>query len=87
MAFCFKNIFKDIILTDEDDDDYENNICRFCEKEILSDKVRDHCSLTVKYRGPARNTCNIDIILLLKIKVILYHLYFVFLVTMIVICF
>ena len=37
------------------------NICRFCEKEILSDKVRDHCHLTGKYRGPAHNTCNINV--------------------------
>ena len=39
----------------------KNNICRFCEKEILSDKIRDHCHLTGKYRGPAHNTCNINV--------------------------
>ena len=33
----------------------ETKICRFCEKEILSDKVRDHCHLNGKYRGPANN--------------------------------
>ena len=62
MAFYFKNTNKDIIMTQEDEDDYRNdNICRFCEKEILSDKVRDHCHLTGKYRGPAHNTCNINV--------------------------
>ena len=39
----------------------KNNICRFCEKEILSDKVRDHCHLTTKYRGPAHSVFNINV--------------------------
>ena len=30
-------------------------------KKILSDKVRDHCHLSGKYRGPAHNTCNINV--------------------------
>ena len=43
----------------EDKENFKNyNICRFCEKEILSDKVRDHCHLTGKYRGPSHNTCH-----------------------------
>ena len=46
-------------MTEEDKEDFKNdNNCRFCEKEILSDKVRDHCHLTGNYRGPAHNTCN-----------------------------
>ena len=62
MAFYFKETKKDIIMTQEDEEDYKNNnICRFCEKEILSDKVRDHCHLTGKNRGPAHNTCNINV--------------------------
>ena len=62
MALYFKNTKKNIVMTEDDEDDFENNnICRFCEKEILSDKVRDHCHLTGKYRGPAHNTCNINV--------------------------
>ena len=35
MAFYFKNTKEDIIMTQEDEEDYKkNNICRFCEKEI-----------------------------------------------------
>ena len=46
----------------QEGEDFENNIiCRFCEKEIDSDKVRDHCHLTGNYRGPAHNNCNINV--------------------------
>ena len=46
----------------EDEEDYKNNnICRFCEKNIGSDKVRDHCHLNGKYRGPAHNVCNVNV--------------------------
>ena len=62
MAFYFKNTKKDIIMTEEDEEDFRiDNICRFCEKEIISDKVRDHCHLTGKYRGPAHSKCNINV--------------------------
>ena len=44
LAFYFKNTRKDTIKTNEDEEDYRiNNICRFCEKNIESDKVGDHC--------------------------------------------
>ena len=56
MAFSFGNTNKDIILTQEDEEDFEKtNICRFCEKEINADKVRYDSQLTSKYRGPAHN--------------------------------
>ena len=62
MAFYFKNTKKDIIMTEEDEEDFKNNnICRFCEKEILYDKIRDHCHLTGNYRGPAHSKCNINV--------------------------
>ena len=62
MTFYFKNTEKDIIMTQEDDENYrKNNIFRFCEKHIESDKVRDHCQLTGKYRGPAHSICNLNV--------------------------
>ena len=61
MAFYFKNTKKDIIMTKEDEEDFKNNNnCRFCEKEIISDKERDHYQLTSNYRGPAHSKCNIN---------------------------
>ena len=61
-AFYFKNTKKDIIMTEEDEEDFKNNnVCRFCEKIIESDKVRDHCHLTGKYRGSSHNKCNINV--------------------------
>ena len=46
-------------MTKKGEEDYRNDkICRFCEKNIECDKVKDHFHLTVKYRGPAHSICN-----------------------------
>ena len=77
MAFYFKHSKKDIIMTQENKKDFENiNICCFCEKKLISDKVRDHCHLTGKYKGPAHNNCNINVTQA-KIKIIpfLFHIF------------
>ena len=43
MAFYFKNTKKDIVMTEVDEEDYRNIIIsRFCEKDIIDNKVRDH---------------------------------------------
>ena len=59
LALYFKNTNKDIVMTEENEEDYrKNDVCRFCGKNIESDKVRDHCPLTGGYRGPAHSKCN-----------------------------
>ena len=61
MNFCFKNTKKDIIMTQEDKEDFEKkNICRFCEKKVEPDKVKDHCHLSGNYRVPDHSKCNIN---------------------------
>ena len=62
MASYFKNTKKDIIMTEENQEDYRIiNICRFSEKNIESDKVRDHCHLSGYYRGPTHSKWNINV--------------------------
>ena len=49
-------------MTQKDKEDFAiNNICRFCEKRKVSDKVRGHCHLTSKNHGPANSICNINV--------------------------
>ena len=49
-------------MTEENEEDYRNNnICRFCGKEIVFVKIRDHCHRTGNYRGPAHSKGNINI--------------------------
>ena len=62
MAFYFADTNKDIIMTETKEEDCKNIIiCRICEKENVSDKIKDYCHLTGKYRGPAHNSCNINV--------------------------
>ena len=61
-VFYFRKTKNDIIMTEENEQDFKNiNICRFCEKEILSDKDHDHCHLTGKYRSPAHSKFNLNV--------------------------
>ena len=62
MAFYFENTEKDIFTTEQVKEDFDNNIvCRFSEKEIFIDKLRGHCRLTGKIRGPAHSKCKINV--------------------------
>ena len=53
-----------IPLTDEEKESYQKQkVCYICGKEFNTDKkyckVRDHCHYTGKFKGAARNTCNL----------------------------
>ena len=49
-------------MTQEDEEDYRTNIiCRFCEKENISNEVRDHFHLTGKYRELTHIKCIINV--------------------------
>ena len=49
-------------MTEKDEEDFKNNdVCRFDEKNIEFNKVRDHCHSTGRCRGPSHNTCNINV--------------------------
>ena len=62
MAFYFKNTNKDIVMTGEDEENFENdNICRFFEKEFIDNKVRYHCHLTGTYTYPTLSKCNVNV--------------------------
>ena len=52
-------------------------------RKILKLKVRDHCHLIGTYRKPAHSKCNNNVA---QKQSIFFHLFFIFLVTMIVIC-
>ena len=59
MAFYFKFTNEDNFMTEKDEEYYrKSNICRFCEEDLSSEKVRDHCHLTGGYRGPAHSKCS-----------------------------
>ena len=86
MAFYFKNTKKDIITTEKVEEYYRNtNICRFCEKNIKSNKARDHCHLTRK-TTEAQLKANVKIMSHTK-KNNNFHLFFTISVIMIVIYF
>ena len=62
MNFYFKNIKKDIVVTLQDEKHFRiTNICWFCERLNYCNKFRDHCHLTVEYRGTAHEKRNINV--------------------------
>ena len=50
--------------------------CYICEKKFTkkSIKVRDHCHITGKYRGPAHKNCNLQLVISNKVPVVFHNL-------------
>ena len=47
-------------MTNEDEEIYNNSqICWLCKEELNTEKVRDYCHVTGKFRGVAHNKCNL----------------------------
>ena len=67
ILLCLQKRKKDLKLT---------NSYWICDKlfDIGDDKVRDHCHITVKYRGAAQWSCDINLKLVQKIPVIFHNL-------------
>ena len=53
---------KRLIMANEDEEIYNNsNICHICKEELNTDKVRDHCHITGKFRGVSHNKCDLNL--------------------------
>ena len=49
---------------------YENShICWICKQELNTDKIRDHCHVTGKFRGASHSKCNINLRLPKKLPI------------------
>ena len=51
-----------MIMSEEDEEGFKNiDVCQFCEKNFISDKVRDQCHLTGKYGDPTHSKSNYNV--------------------------
>jgi hypothetical protein len=65
-AFYIREEYKDpkemLPLTDQEQMAYDRaRECWICKTWLIRDKVRDHCHITGKYRGPAHRACNLEL--------------------------
>ena len=77
---CYKNIMKkrfnkNLIMSLKEEEQFKNaEICCIFNKLIENDKVRDHCHIIGKYRGPAHWSCNINIKISKKLPITFHNL-------------
>ena len=50
------------------------HICWICKQELNTDKVRDHCHVTGKFRGASHSKCNINLRLSKKLPITFHNL-------------
>ena len=69
-----KYFSKRLIMTNEDDEIYINSqICWICKEDLNTDKVRDHCNVTGKFRGAAHNKCGLKSKIPRKLPIIFHN--------------
>ena len=62
-------------MTNEDEENYNNSqICWIFKEELNTDKVRDHCHVTGKFRGAAHNKCNLKLRIPRNLPIIFHNL-------------
>ena len=69
----FKRKFITLLTKDEEDSYDKKNTCHIYMKDLDSDKVKDYCYFTGKYRGAAHNTCNLNYKIPKNIPVIFHN--------------
>ena len=72
-----KHFNKKLVMSASQNEEFErSNICWICGKliDIGENKVRDHCHVTGKYRGPEHWSCNIKLKVSKKVVVIFRNL-------------
>ena len=66
---------KKLNMSQEDENNYKNSeICLICNQKIIKNKVRDHCHITGKFRGPAHKECNSKLRITRKLPIIFHNL-------------
>ena len=58
----------------EEQEFQEATHCHICREDLGTDRVRDHCHLTGKFRGAAHNTCNLNFQFTGRIPVIFHNI-------------
>ena len=62
-------------MTNEDEEIYNNSqICWICKEELNTDKVKDHCHVTGKFREAAHDKCNLKLRIPRKLPIIFHNL-------------
>ena len=66
---------KKLIMTNEVEEIYNNShIYWICKQELNTDKAKDHCRVTGKFRGAAHNNCNLKLGIPRKLPIIFHNL-------------
>ena len=62
-------------MTSEDEEIYNNShICWICKQKLNTDKVKNHCHVTGKFRGAAHNKCSLKLRIPRKLPIIFHNL-------------